>query len=66
MVKEIILIILLTNGELGLPSFPFTGTVHECFEYGDKMRIELATYNEKYNAWFLKDGSGTWQGFICE
>ena len=66
MVKEIILIILLINGELGLPSLPFIGTVHECFEYGDKMRIELATYNEKHNAWFLKDGSGTWQGFICE
>jgi len=67
MVKEIILIILLSSyGELSLPSFPFEGTVHECFEYGDKMRIELATYNEEQNAWFLNDGSGTWQGFICE
>ena len=66
MTKEIVLILLLINGELSLPSFPFEGTVHECFEYGDKMRIELATYNEKHNAWFLKDGSGTWQGFICE
>ena len=66
MVKEIILIILLFNGEAKLVSFPFEGTIHECFEYGDKMRIELATYNEKYNAWFLKDGSGTWQGFICQ
>jgi len=67
MVKEIVLIILLFNyGELSLPSFPFEGTVMECFEYGDKMRIELATYNKERNAWFLKDGSGTWQGFICE
>jgi len=67
MVKEIILIILLFNyGELSLPSFPFEGTVMECLEHGDKMRIELATYNEKQNAWFLNDGSGTWQGFICE
>ena len=66
MVKEIVLIILLFNyGELSLPSFPFEGTVHECFEYGDKMRIDLATYNEKHNAWFLNDRSGTWQGFIC-
>ena len=65
MVKEIMLIILLINGELSLPSFPFEGTVHECFGYGDKMRAELATYNEKRNAWFLNDGSGTWQGFIC-
>ena len=65
MVKEIILILLLINGELSLPSFPFEGTVHECFEYGDKMRIELATYNNEQNAWLLNDGSGTWQGFIC-
>ena len=66
MVKEIILIVFLINGELSLPSFPFGGTVHECFEYGDKMRVELSTYNEEQNAWFLNDGSGTWQGFICE
>ena len=66
MTKEIVLIILLFNGELRLPSFPFKGTVMECFEYGDKMRIELATYNEERNAWFMNDGPGTWQGFICE
>ena len=66
MVKEIILIVFLINGELSLPSFPFEGSVHECFEYGDKMRVELSTYDEEQNAWFLNDGSGTWQGFICE
>jgi len=66
MVKEIILIVFLINGELSLPSFPFEGSVHECFEYGDKMRVELSTYNKEQNAWFLNDGSGTWQGFICE
>jgi hypothetical protein len=66
MVKEIVLILLLINGELSLPSFPFEGTVHECFEYGDKMRVELATYNNEQNAWLLNDGSGTWQGFFCE
>tara|TARA_R100001244_G_scaffold55726_1_gene47708 strand:+ start:185 stop:385 length:201 start_codon:yes stop_codon:yes gene_type:complete len=66
MIKEIVLIILLINGELSLPSFPFEGTVHECFEYGDKMRVELSTYNTEQNAWFLNDGLGTWQGFICE
>ena len=67
MVKEIVLIILLFNyGELSLPSFPFEGTVMECFEYGDKLRIELSTYNEEHNAWFLNDGIGIWQGFICE
>jgi len=66
MVKEIVLILLLINGELSLPSFPFEGTVMECLDYGDKMRVELATYNQEQNAWFLNDGSGTWQGFICE
>ena len=66
MVKEIVLILLLVNGELSLPSFPFEGTVHECFEHGDKMRIEHATYNNERNAWLLNDGSGTWQGFFCE
>ena len=66
MVKEIVLIILLINGELSLPSFPFEGTIMECLDYGDKMRVELATYNEERNVWFMKDGSGTWQGFICE
>ena len=66
MVKEIVLIILLFNGELKLTTFPFEGTVHECFAHGDKLRTELATYNEERNVWFLKDGSGTWQGFICE
>ena len=65
MVKEIVLIILLTNGELSLPSFPFEGTVMECLEHGDKLRVELATYDER-NIWFLNDEPGTWQGFICE
>ena len=64
--KEIVLIIVLFNGELSLPSFPFEGTVMECFEYGDKLRTELATYNREHNAWFLNDGIGTWQGFICQ
>ena len=60
------LILLLINGELSLQLFPFEGTVHECFEHGDKMRVELATYNQEHNAWFLNEGIGTWQGFICQ
>ena len=66
MVKEIVLIILLINGELSLPSFPFEGTVMECLEHGDKMRIEHATYNNERNVWFLNDRIGTWQGCICQ
>jgi len=66
MVKEIVLIILLFNGEAKLSSFPFEGTVMECFTYGDELRIEHATYNEERNAWYMNHGSGTWQGFICQ
>ena len=72
MVKEIVLIILLFNyGELSLPSFPFEGTVMECLDYGNELRVELSEYkwNEEEHmksGWFLKDGSGTWQGFICQ
>ena len=76
MVKEIILIILLFNGEMLLKPYNFIvgnsthshwrGNVMECLDYGDKLREELSTYNEEINAWFMNDGSGTWQGFICE
>ena len=66
MVKEIVLIVLLFNGELKLTPFPLKGTVMECLEHGDKMRIEHATYNNERNIWFLNDGPGTWQGFICQ
>ena len=67
MVKEIVLIILLFNyGELSLPSFPFEGTVMECLAYGDQLRIEHATHNEEQNIWFMNDGPGTWQGFMCK
>jgi len=66
MVKEIVLIILLFSyGELSLPSFPFSGTVHECFAHGNKLRMELATYDDERNIWFLKNGTGTWQGYYC-
>ena len=76
MVKEIILIILLFNGEVLLKPYDliigssirsyWRSTVYECLDYGDKLRVELSTYNEEINAWFLKDGTGTWQGVICQ
>ena len=72
MVKEIVIIVLLFNGEVSLPSFPFGGTIHECFEYGEKLREELSDHTWNYkglgpmsHGWYLKDGIGTWQGFIC-
>jgi hypothetical protein len=70
-VKEIILIILLFNGEVSLPSFPFEGTMHECFAYGDELREELSTHkwveeDMMKSGWYLNNGIGTWQGFICK
>ena len=65
MVKEIVLIILLFNGELKLTPLPFEGTVHECFAHGNQLRMEHATYNKEQNVWYMNHGPGTWQGFIC-
>ena len=70
MVKEIILIVLLFNGEVSLPYFPLEGTVHECFEYGAELRMELTEHkwveeDIMKSGWYLKDGTGIWQGFIC-
>ena len=76
MVKEIVLIILLFNGEMLLKPYNliigssihshWRGTVMECLDYGDKLREELSTYNEERNIWFLDNRTGTWQGFICQ
>ena len=66
MVKEIVLIILLFNGELKLTPLPFEGTVMKCFAYGSELRMKHATYNEEQNIWYMNDGPGTWQGFICQ
>ena len=71
MVKEIILIILLFNGEVRLPSFSFEGTMHECFAYGEELREELSTHkwaeeDIMKSGWYLNAGIGTFQGFICK
>tara|TARA_R100001244_G_scaffold81100_1_gene63327 strand:- start:432 stop:641 length:210 start_codon:yes stop_codon:yes gene_type:complete len=69
MIKEIVLIVLLFNGEMSLPSFPFKGTVYECIAYGNQLQVELAKHSwndPRGQAWYLKDGTGTWQGFICQ
>ena len=44
--------------------------VHECLMYADEHREAIATYKEfdnaKKNGYYLNDGRGTVQGFICE
>ena len=53
MVKEIVLIILLFNGEMLLKPYNLVigssirsrwgGTVYECLDYGHKLKLELST-----------------------
>ena len=71
MIKEIIVIALLINGELSLVSFPFEGNMHECFVYGGELREELSTHrwveeDIMKSGWYLNEGIGTFQGFICK
>ena len=89
MVKEIVIILLLFNGEMLLKPYDLIigssirsrwgGTVMECLDYGDKLRLELSTYLEFGltgqpidhhgraidQGWYLNDGTGTWQGYYC-
>ena len=81
MVKEIVLIILLFNGETLLKPYNLIigssvrshwgGTIMECLEHGDKLRKELSTHKwvEKdimKSGWYMNNRIGTWQGFICQ
>lgn len=69
MIKEIVLLILLFSGEVILPSFSFEGTVHECLAYADELRVILSEHSwddPRGQAWYLKDGTGTFQGHYCE
>jgi len=80
MVKEIVLILLLFNGEMLLKPYNLIigssvrshwgGTTMECLDYGDKLRLELSTHkwveeDIMKSGWYMNDGSGTWQGVIC-
>ena len=80
MIKEIVLIILLFNGETLLKPYNLIigssirshlgGTVMECLKHGDQLREELSTQrwveeDLMKSGWYMNDGSGTWQGVIC-
>jgi len=66
-VHYLILLLLQFDGTLVKEALEFTRpmTLMECLDWGGAHREAIATYNEKVNAWFLNDGSGTWQGFTC-
>ena len=68
MCKYIILLLLSFDGEVIKERLEFTRPidVHECMDLGNEHREQISIYDEKRNAWFLKDGRGTFQGFICE
>jgi len=72
MAKTLIILILLFDGTLVKEKLNFSKPVevHECLMYADEHREAISTYKEfedsLKNGWYLNDGRGTVQGFICE
>jgi len=72
MVKKLIILILLFDGTLLQERYDLSRPmeVHECLMYGDAHREAIATYKEfedpMKNGFYLNDGRGTVQGFMCE
>ena len=71
MCKTLIILILLFDGTLLKESYELSRPmeVHECLMFADDHREAISTYkvfdNVMQNGWYLNDGSGTVQGFIC-
>ena len=66
MVKSIVLILLLFNGDVVLKEVKFDGTLMECLAHGDTLREKFTHFNEEKNIHFLKNNKGTWQGYFCK
>ena len=72
MVKTLVILILLFDGTLVKERYDLARPmeVHECLLFADDHREVIATYKEfddaMKNGWYLNDGRGTVQGFICE
>jgi hypothetical protein len=72
MAKTLIILILLFDGTLVQEKYKLGRPmeVGECLMYADDHREGIATYKEfndgLRNGWYLNDGRGTIQGFICE
>ena len=72
MVKTLVILILLFDGNLIKETYKLSWfvEVHECLMFADAHRETIATYKEfedpMKNGWYLNDGRGTVQGFICE
>jgi hypothetical protein len=71
MCKTLIILILLFDGTLLKESYELSRPmkVHECLLFADDHREAISTYKEfdnvMQNGWYLNDGIGTVQGFIC-
>jgi len=72
MAKTLIILILLFDGTLVKEKYDLARPmeVNECLMFADDHREAIATYKEfedgMKNGWYLNDGRGTIQGFICE
>jgi hypothetical protein len=72
MAETLIILILLFDGTLVKEKYDLARPieVHECLLYADDHREVIASYKEfedsMKNGWYLNDGRGTIQGFICE
>ena len=69
--KTLIILILLFDGTVLKESYELSRPmeVHECLLFADDHREAISTYkdfdNVMKNGWYLNDGRGTVQGFIC-
>ena len=72
MIKTLVILILLFNGEIVKEKLYFAKpvTALECLEFADNHKEEIATHfwvkDIMKSGYYLNDGRGTIQGFICE
>jgi|TARA_R110000782_G_C14482066_1_gene376156 hypothetical protein len=72
LVKTLIILILLFDGTLVKEKLEFheAVTVLECLDFANKHREEIATHfwvkDVMQSGYYLNDGRGTIQGFICD
>jgi len=66
-VHYLVMLILHLDGTLVREVLEFSRamTLMECLAFGSEHREAVATYDRDVNAWFMNDGSGTWQGYQC-
>jgi len=72
MIKTLIVLILLFNGKIVKEKLYFAKpvTILECLEFADQHMEDIATHfwvkNVMKSGYYLNDGRGTIQGFVCE